>query len=488
MFRYYKYSACIFFFCILSCKKDVGLVNHGNYPADIGRIVTQNCSVSGCHNSKSYQGASNLNLETWENMFGGSSNGSPVVPYNSRFSSLCYYINTYPQLGIQNSPTMPLNGKALSYDDVKKIKDWIDVGAPNINGKVMWADDPLRKKLYAANQGCDVVTVFDEASQLPMRFIEVGTNPAVVETPHQVRVSPDGKYWYVIFIKNNIMQKYRCSDDSYVGQIPLTPLAAGTGAANAQDWNTFVISKDGKKAYCVSWTASGCIAAVDLENMKLLKFIGGQNYYPHAVCLNATNDTVYVGAQQGNFITAFDTAFSSSAQFVLENAPINNLSSLDPHDMILSPNNHDLLITCQTSNDVRVFHIPTGSVTAVVNTGKYPQEIIYSPAFNSYFVSCTFDSTTFSNSMGVVSKINAASYAVTNVKVGYQPHGMAIDETKGVLYVTSRNVLSNGPAPHHTSQCLGRNGFVSFIDLFSFTLLPKKFELSVDPYYIFARP
>jgi YVTN family beta-propeller protein len=484
--RCFKYLFYFIFLLFISCRKDIGHVNYGDYPVDIGSIVSKNCAVSGCHNGKSYEAASGYNLETWQAMFSGSSNGSPVIPFSSKFSSLCYYVNTYSELGLQNLPTMPLNKKALSFNEVKLIKDWIEVGAPDINGNVMWANNSSRKKLYAVNQGCDVVTVFDSETQLPMRYIEVG-NKTNSDTPHHVRVSPDGKYWYVIFINNNIMQKFRCSDDSYVGDIPLTPLAAGTGTGNAQDWNTFAISKDSKRAYCVSWTASGKVAAVDLENMKLIHFLGGQ-YYPHGITLNATEDTFYVAAQTGNFITKVDTGFSSTTPISLENAGLNYNSSLDPHDLRLAPNNQDLIITCQKSNEVRVFNIPTGSVTATISTGKYPQEIVYSNAANCYFVSCTYDSTTFSNSMGVVSKIDANSYAVTNLKVGYQPHGIAVDDSKKTIYVVSRNVQSNGPAPHHTSQCLGRNGFVSFIDLFSFTLLPKRYELSVDPYFIYTRP
>ncbi|MEI8137703.1 MAG: YncE family protein [Bacteroidota bacterium] len=484
----FKYLVYLIFPVLFSCKKDIGSVNYGDYPVAIGRIMAKNCATSGCHNNKSYQAASNYNLETWTSMFSGSSSGSPVIPYSSKFSSLCYYVNTFPELGSQNSPTMPQNKAPLSYNEVKLIKDWVDGGAPDINGNVMWASNPLRKKLYAVNQGCDVVTVFDSQTQLPMRYIPVG-NKSSGNTPHHLKVSPDGKYWYVIFINNNIMQKFRCSDDSYIGDIPLSPLAAGTGTSNAQDWNTFVISKDSKRAYCVSWTASGKVAAVDLENMKLIHFLGGQ-YYPHGIVLNPSNDAIYVAAQTGNFITKIDTGFTSTTPISLENSPtLNYNSSLDPHDLALSPNNLELYITCQKSNEVRVFNMALGLVTATVSTGKYPQEIVYSTAGSgSYYITCTYDSTTFPNSMGVVTKIDAASLVATNLKVGYQPHGIAVDDTKKLLYVTSRNLQSNGPTPHHTSQCLGRNGFVNFVDLNSFTILSKRYELSVDPYFIYTRP
>ncbi|MBA3663827.1 MAG: hypothetical protein H0W61_06420 [Bacteroidetes bacterium] len=474
----------------VSCRKDSGKVNRGEYPVEIGKIISSNCAVSGCHNSLSAAASAEYNLETWASMFAGSVSGSPVIPFNSKFSSLCYYINTYPELGNQSIPTMPLNKSPLSKEEVKSIKDWIDNGAPDINGNVMWADNPLRGKLYAVNQGCDIVTVLDSKTQLTTRYIEVGNKQGIPDTPHQLRVSPDGKYWYVIFINNNIMQKYSCSDDKYIGSIPLSPYAAGTSSSSANDannWNTFVISKDGKRAYCVSLQPSGKVCAVDLENMKLLHFLGGFSN-PHGVVLNASEDKIYVGAQSGNYITEIDTAFLNNTDISIENGvPPNPSSSLDAHDLFLTPDNNNLLISCQKTNELRLFNIATQSVTAIIPTGKYPQEIVYSSSTKQFFVSCTYDSTA-AGSMGVITRVQYPSYSTTSVRCGFQPHGIAVDETKKLLYVLSRNVQSNGPAPHHTSQCNGRNGFVNFIDLNTFKVQSKKYELSVDPYFIFARP
>jgi len=479
------YSIIISLFTI-SCRKDVGQINYGNYPADVGKIIGTTCAVSGCHNEKSYLAAANYNLESWTSMFKGTNSGSPVIPYSSKFSSLCYYINTYAELGPQSVPTMPINKAPLSYEQVKLIKDWIDRGAPDLGGNVMWADNPLRKKLYAVNQGCNVVTVLDAETQLPMRYIEVG-KPIAKATPHQVRVSPDGNYWYVIFINYNVMEKYRCSDDSFVGSIPLSPLAAGTGSENALNWNTFTITKDSKMAYCVSWESAGHVAAVDLQNQKLIHYRLLTNN-PHAVTLNDNETKVYVGAQTGNYITEMDTDFVSTNEISLENGAINYLSSLDIHDMVLSPvTKNELFITCQKTDEVRVYNISTNSVTAIIPTGKYPQEIVYAKAVNKYYVSCTNDNTV-PNTLGVITKIDPVSLTSANLPCGYQPHGIAVDENKKLLYVLSRNISVSGPAPHHTNICGGRNGFVNFIDLNIFKVLSKKYELSDDPYFIFARP
>jgi len=476
---------------LISCTKDKTPFVFGDFPKEIGEIVSTNCALSGCHNSQSYQAAASLNLTSWETLFNGSNSGSPVIPYSSKFSSLCYFVNTYQDLGNTNEPVMPLNRAPLSREQVKSIMAWIDLGAPDIKGNVKWADQPKRKKLYVVNQGCDVVTVIDAETQLPMRYIEVGTKPGVIESPHQVRVSPDGKYWYVVFINNNIMQKFSCDNDSYIGEIPLSPYAAGQSSNSdddALDWNTFVISKDGTKGYCVSWTVNGKVAAVDLNKRVLLHYIPGI-LNSHGIALNAAEDKIYVTAQSGNYITEIDTAFSSKQELSLENGqPWSSTPSLDPHDILLSPDGQEMAITCQGNNQVRWFNLTSKTVTKFKTVGIYPQEIIYSAAVDKYFVSCTNDTISFPGSYGSIFSIDASTYATTPHKCGFQPHGIACDENKRLLYVLSRNVLSSGIPPHHSSACNGRNGYLNFIDLTTLKVLPQKYELSVDPYFISARP
>lgn len=472
---------------IASCRKEVGKASYGNYPYEVGKIISNNCAVSGCHNAQSYLAASELNLESWESLFKGSVSGSPVIPFSSRFSSLCYFINTYADLGPQNVPRMPLNRNVLSFDQVKTIKDWVDAGAPNINGEFRWPKNSLRKKLYAVNQGCSVVTVIDAETQLPIRYIDVG-NKGGSDTPHQVRVSPDGLYWYVIFVNNNILQKYSCISDELIAQIPLTPAMAGTGSSDALNWNTFVISGDGKRAYAVSWSESGAVAALDLEHNKLLHYMAFV-YNPHGVALNGNEDKIYVTAQQGNYIMEIDTALKTRNNLSLENGlPPNPNSILDAHDILLSPNRHDLWITCQASNQVRVYNLTAAAVTSILPCGTFPQEIVYSSSKDMYYVACTND-TSARGSWGSVTRLSASNQLDRqNMACGFQPHGICVDESNKLIYVLSRNQSSKGPPPHHSSQCAGKNGFMNFIDLNTFKVLEKKYELSVDPYFICPQP
>jgi DNA-binding beta-propeller fold protein YncE len=83
--------------------------------------------------------------------------------------------------------------------------------------------------------------------------------------------------------------------------------------------------------------------------------------------------------------------------------------------------------------------------------------------------------------------IDMTTYQSTKYMVGYEPHGIAIDETNGFVIVASRNTGVTGPVPHHTGVC-GRNGFVNYFNINTMQLLSKKTEVAADPYSVSIRP
>lgn len=462
-----------------ACKKDSAPLIYGDYPTDVGKIIVNRCATSGCHNSQSYQAAADLNLSTYPDLFKGSVNGSPVIPFRSDFSSLCYFINSYDDLGPVNIPTMPLNGTRLTKDEVKTIKNWIDKGAPDINGNIMWSNMSGKKRYYVLNQGCDVVTVFDGATKLPIRYITVGNNPNVSESPHMIKVSPDGKYWYVIFLNNSIFQKYSTETNQLIGEVNL---------GGVLDWNTMRISDDGKRAYLVSWQANSRLAIVNTENMSLMKNIGGISN-AHGCALNKTNDTIYITAQAGNYIYKIDTGVTSLSTIIIDNSSVINSTpgTIDPHGIIFSPDGSKYFITCQASNEVRVLRTTDNALLATIPTGQYPQEIAMSLKKNTIYISCQNDPNSNPRILGSVTEINMDNYQYLNYKVGYQPHGIEVDDNLDLVIVANRNLSSSGPAPHHTGEC-GRNGFINYFKLSAFTLLNNKTEVASDPYSIAVTP
>lgn len=43
-----------------------------------------------------------------------------------------------------------------------------------------------------------------------------------------------------------------------------------------------------------------------------------------------------------------------------------------------------------------------------------------------------------------------------------------------LVYVANRNAVADGPAPHHSTECGGRNGYVTTIDLNTSQLTGKR--------------
>jgi DNA-binding beta-propeller fold protein YncE len=473
------------FFFLTSCLKEKAL-QVSNYPDEVGYIVTQRCATQGCHTSQSKQAAGGLAMETWDKLFEGGSGGSVVIPYRPDQSWFMFYTNTDTNLGVALTPTMPFNESPLSSAEYNILKSWIEAGAPSKEGEVAFSGNPGRKKFYVANQGCDVLTVFDTESKLAMRYIDVGSSTQI-EAPHQLRFSPDKEFFYMVFAAGSVIQKFRTIDDSFAGE-------ADIGAGS---WNTFTISPDGKTAFAVDWVDNGRIARIDLENMQLLSYYQGSNLFvfPHGIAADNNFANLYVTAQYGNTIYKIDIANQllpevEKLSIVPGQLPNTLSNTYDPHEIIFRPDGQYYFITCQASNEVRVMQTANDSLVKVIPVGTLPLEMAVSMQQPYLFVTCSEDACAEEACRGSVYVINYNDFSVVKVLQNgmYQPHGIALDEESRLLVVVSRNFNPDGPPPHHASTCGGRNGFIQLFDLNTLDVLDEyETEVSVDPYSVIMR-
>ena len=410
-----------FFVCVISslitCRNDKGVPDYKEYPSDIGKIMVTKCANKGCHNDQSKGAAGGLSLESWDKLFAGGSGSSCVIPYRPDYSTLYYYINTFDDLGVTLKPTMPYNKPALTRDEVLLIRNWIAEGAPNRNGVIKFSDNPNRKKIYVTNQGCDVVTVLDQETLLPMRYINVGSS-AAPESPHMIKVSPDGQYWYVLFLAGNYFEKYRTSDDNLVGKALIGP----------GNWNTFAISSDSKIAYCIDLSpANAKVATVNLNTMAAN--IQAGFIYPHGAALNNTNDFLYV-TQQVNSSKLYKIPiadFSDYSEINLYKTP--PPMALNAHEIKFTPDGTKYFVTCQGSAQVRVFQTDTDALLAIIPVGAMPSEMSFSTSTKNLFVTCTEDTISFSGKRGTVAVINYKNNTLEKmIYTGHQPHGIEVDD------------------------------------------------------------
>jgi DNA-binding beta-propeller fold protein YncE len=464
----------------------------GNYPPEIAKIFISKCATAGCHNAASYQNANGLLMDTWEHLFKGGNSGSVIVPYSTSYSSLLSFINTDVALGPVSVPAMPLNAPALSKEEYLTVKNWIINGAPDKNGNIAFATQPdTRQKIYITQQGCDAVAVIDGGTQLIMRYIQVGVLPNTIESPHNLHFSPDGKYAYICYANSTYLQKIDAARDTVIASVDLN--ITGQQLTN---WGTLHVSPDGQHVLVTYFdgVAKGAVVSINTNTMTIEQRLGSFEH-PHGIANTLNYDTLFVNSQYGNVVYKYPSDFSFIPRKVSldGNAPTFTQFTQDPHDIIMSPDYSKYFVSCQSSNQLRVMDTHHDTLIKVINIGlspsgansAMPQEIAISKSMPYLLVTCVNDISTVAGFLGSVYVINYNTYQVVKRIDGlcWQPHGITVDDKNGVFYVVSRNYSSDGPAPHHSSVCGGRNGWYNIYSIH--TLEPintHRYEMSADAY------
>lgn len=462
----------------LSCRHEPGVAptakGDGAYPEVVGDIFMNRCATAGCHNEASYTGAGNLRLDTWEHLFDGSANGAVVVPYSSDYSSLMYFINTDSTLGPVAIPTMPLNHSPLTKEEYLAVKKWIDEGAPDKNGNIAFASEPAtRQKIYAIHLGCDMVAVIDAAKNVVMRYVPVGSKD-YSEGAYSIVVSPDGRYAYISFWLSNEVYKIDTYTDKVVSIYTL----------NNSFWTTMVISNDGQQLAIANGDDNG-IAVVNTGSGHVQYFSNTGFTIPHGITANVAFDTFYLTSMFGNIIYKYTNGHTDT--ITLNNMPattVQGTGTPDPYAISMAPGYSKYFVSCAGTHEVMVFSHNNDSLLKVIPVGMQPQGVTFSKSKPYLFVPCMEDESAgiFKGSVYV---IDYNTLDVVSIIKGsmYQPHTVAVNDKDGTFYVFSRNQNYDGPAPHHSGPCSGRNGYYQVYDLN--TLMPvsgRRYEVLVDPY------
>ena len=468
---------------LLSCKHEDGMLpvttNGGNYPAEIGNIFVTRCATAGCHNEASHTGAGGLRLDSWEHLFDGGVNGAVVVPYSSDYSSLMYFINTDSSLGPVAIPTMPLNHEPLTKEEYLAVKKWIDEGAPDKDGNIAFSSEPAtRQKIYVVHLGCDMVAVIDAEKNVVMRYIPIGKTDGL-EMGEYITTSPDGRYAYACMWFGEEMYKIDAYTDKVVANIPLNNIL----------WATMTVSPDGGKV-AVTNADNHQVAIVNTATASMEYLSGTSFLNPNGVAGNKTFDTFYVTSLHGNTLYKYSNGNTQTISIDGKPTTTNAGSGTpDPFEVGMSPDYTKYFVTCHQTREVRVFNTGNDSLVKVIPVGIRPTALTFAKNKPYLFVACSEDVST-GIFKGTVYVINYNTLEVVKVITGdfYQPNSVAVNEQGNTFYVFSRNQNYNGPAPHHSGPCSGRNGYYQVYDMN--TLEPKngrRYEILVDPFISASR-
>jgi DNA-binding beta-propeller fold protein YncE len=465
------------------CVKDKGIpIDRTGYPEHIAKILVTSCATRGCHTAASREAAGGLSLETWRGLFEGGASGAVVVPFSPGASTLLYYTNTDASRGPALLPTMPLNGSQLSDDEFLALQKWITTGAPDRTGVLRFRENAESEKIYVANRLCDLVYVIDGVTGLQMGCVETGTLPKT-EFPACLQVTPDRRHWLCTSLTSTLLRKFSAADDLHQKDADL-----GNGV-----WESLVISADSKLAFCADKSSPGKISVVDLETMGIVRTAESPELIYPTSMINDRNDTVaYTGTETGNFITRID--------FGGENLKLRRIaidgsgspsshSSLNPLVLVQHTVTGTVYAGCAGSNELIGINPQNEQVVANVKLPGPPTCMVIDHTRARLFVSMMSDSLTFPGHTGSLAVIDLATHRIEkNIKAGYQSSGLALLSAHGYLAVVNSNISPKGPLPHHTGNCSGRNGYLSFLNLSDIKLIDgKRVELAVYPFAAASR-
>ncbi|MEM0996092.1 MAG: c-type cytochrome domain-containing protein [Bacteroidota bacterium] len=452
-----------------------------DYPEDIAPLLRKSCATTGCHNATSARATAGLNLETWDDLFRGSRGGSPIIPYSPDQSYLLFSINTDTSIGPTLTPTMPFNDAPLTAEEYNRIWQWIDDGARNANGEERFPPDPTRRKWYIGHSECDAVAVIDVESRQIMRYIEVGRQPNEIENVLDVRVSPDGKDWFVVFSTYNThIERYSTLTDEKVADIELGNFG----------WNRMEFSADGRYAFVVGDYFQEMVV-VDLQQNAV---VGSRKYFAQETTnpvAHPQRSELYMPQHFASAITVVGYGTDGTlgttrdVDLVQHLAPAHS-GELDPHDIAFLPEQERYFVSCWRSEEIRVFDATTDTLRAAIALPSAPGVITPSPDGQRLFISCTGDLASWNGEpgrMGSIMVLNTGTLEIESVIYsGFQPYGIEVDAGLNALVVANRNVDVNGPRPHHQSTCGERNGYLTLIDLGTLELIDDyKPELLANP-------
>ena len=287
-----------------------------------------------------------------------------------------------------------------------------------------------------------------------------------------------GRYAYVSFTFGQIIQKIDTRTDAIVG-------AADLGSASAQ-WNILHVSDDGSQLL-VTGLIGSVAKLIRTSDMSVISTNNNSKLiFPHGIASNVSFDTFYITCQTGNRVYKA-TADGYVKVISIDSDPPSGNSSRDPHEIMMTPDGNKYFLTCQASNEVRVMDAHADTLMYVFSVPTYPQELAMSVTQPYMYVTCMEDSLS-ATSKGAVVVINYNTMQIVKTISGdfWQPHGVTVDEQRGLLFVASRN-FTNGVAPHHSSNCGGRNGWYNVYNTTTWQRLGGDYEAMPDCYSLDSR-
>ena len=260
--------------------------------------------------------------------------------------------------------------------------------------------------LYVASESDDEVSLLrfspaDRTDRIRVeKTIPVGIRPTEIEGPHGLRVSPDGRFWYVSLAHGNpfgTIYKYRTGDDELVASVD-----AGLFPA------TLDIASSSGLLFVVNFDLHGdmrpsTVSVIETETMIEVAQVE-VGIMPHSSRLNRSGSRQYSVMMMSDELVELDAyrfevrrrlRLSEPATAARGNGgPMPNMATAKPTWVHPGPSGRFVYVACNGSNEVKEIDLEAWKVTRTFETGAGPYNLEVSPDGSTLVVTHKTEGTT----------------------------------------------------------------------------------------------
>lgn len=261
---------------------------------------------------------------------------------------------------------------------------------------VFGSQTPAYRILVASESG-DIVTqlTWDGTALKTVKVVPVGVMPVGIDGPHNVAVSPDGRYWYVTIAHgtpNGTLWKMTASGDTLVGKAPVEMFPT-----------TISLTPDGALAFVANSDFHGdhprvnVITVVQTATMAALANLRACDM-PHGVKVNHAGTLIYASCMNSDEILEIDrqsfriqrrhktgqgSAHGMAGMTHSPRAPAAPaappMSDCSPTFVSVSPDDRRLYVACNHGNTLQVLDAKTLTLVKEIPTGAGAYNVEPSP-------------------------------------------------------------------------------------------------------------
>lgn len=415
----------------IGCEKDTTSV--GTQPIDYGNITTIDYTkhVQPLLNdyAEMMQNAgvfpAGLQMDSWSDLIKGWEHGEVIIPFDAD-NSLLVEISTKLS-----------NFNGLDSVKVEFLKRWINEGAKNAAGNVPYSD--ATNLLYACDQGEALVSIIDADHLVVIRNIDL-TDYGYPRSakPHHLAFSPDGLYWFVSCIDNQVNKvlKFSVADNQLMGEFS-TPIPALLDHHPTE--NLLYISR-----FMDLQNPQNAIAAANSQTMQGADGSTGtillppSLFIPHAMKINHAGTYVYTASFAEDM---FLVVSNSTREFV---GAVSLGNDRTPLQVAVTPDDSKAFVACIGTGEIVVLDVSdpeNSTVETAVSVGGAPWHGVFNADGSKFYIGNLM--------MNKFHVINTADYSVQTFGAGngsdglVELHGAEIHPDGSRVFFSGRNTTGN---------------------------------------------